>query len=269
MLVTAIIGSYRKGNTYRIVRQMAERLAEHGVEVKYIFLSEANLQECRGCFTCLARGETLCPLKDDLSGIEKQLMESDGAILASPNFACGVTALMKRFIERFAYIGHRPRFFGKYAVTVATSGGPSGLKQTLQSLSYFAGGGYTIVSRLGLMTPPTLQSAKAAMKLTKKINGSADNLYQAMRDKRAFRPTFGSMMQFAAFRGMYLKNPVLGDAKFPADMKYWREMGWLDRKARHFQKGSIGIVNRAFGLLFEKVIGLAAARMKPDNAKAE
>jgi multimeric flavodoxin WrbA len=270
MLITAVIGSYKKGNTLKVVRQIEERMKNHGsVEFKYIFLTDINLSQCKGCFVCLAKGENLCPHKDSLLDIEKQLMESDGAIFASPNYACGMTSLMKKLIERFAYIGHRPRFFGRYAAVVATSGGPSGLKQTLQGLSYFAGGGYTIVSKLGLMTPPVVPSAGTLKQTEKKINACADRLYAAIHEKKVFRPTFDAMMQFAAFRGMYIKNPALGEAKFPADMKYWRERGWLDKRAKYFLKMRIGVVKRAFGLLFEKVIGLAAVGMRPDSSKTE
>jgi multimeric flavodoxin WrbA len=262
MVITAVIGSYRKGNTLKIVRRIEERMQQLGeVEFRYIDLSEVNLSDCRGCFLCISKGETFCPLKDSLLDIEKQLLESDGAIFASPNYACGVTAIMKRLIERFAYIGHRPRFFGRYAAVVATSGGPVGLKQTMENLSYFAGGGFTIVSKLGMTTPPTDPSAKTIQQIEKKINACADKLYHAIKEKRVYHPTFGSMMHFAAFRGMYLKNPALGEKVFPADMKYWREKGWLNKKVRHFQAGKVGILKSAFGLFFETVIGLAAVGM--------
>lgn len=196
MRITVVMGSYRKGNTYKIVRRIEERMKSLGeVEFKYIFLTEAALSECRGCFLCLSKGEDFCPLKDDLHDIEQQLLESDGTIFASPNYACGATSLMKRLIERFAYIGHRPRFFGRYMLTVTTSGGPVGIKQTLADLSYFAGGGFTPVGELGLMTPPTVPSARTLQSNTRKINACADKLYAAISKKQPLRPTFGWAMR--------------------------------------------------------------------------
>ncbi len=44
-----------------------------------------------------------CPLMDDRERIEKQILASDGVIFASPVFAMNVTALMKKFLDRFAY----------------------------------------------------------------------------------------------------------------------------------------------------------------------
>lgn len=268
MVITAVIGSYKKGNTLKVVQQMEERMKSLGpVDFRYIFLTEINLCQCRGCFACLAKGEAFCPLKDSLLDVEKQLMESDGAIFASPNYACGITSLMKRLIERFAYIGHRPRFFGRWAAVVATSGGPSGLKQTLQGLSYFAGGGFAIAGKLGLQTPPVVPSDRSLMQRAKRINACADRLYAAISGKKAIRPTFDGVIQFAAFRGMYRKNPALGEAEFPADMKYWREKGWLDKHVKYFVNVRMGPVKRLFGLLFEAVIGLAATTMTPQHAE--
>ena len=234
----------------------------------YIYLSEIPLAQCRGCFSCISRGDEKCPLKDGFADIDRALMESDGAIFASPNYATGTTALMKQLIDRYAYIGHRPKFFGKYMTAVATSGGPMGLKQTLSSLSYFAGGGYEVVSRLGFQTPPTKISAKAEQKRERAIEKSARSLYDAITNKRTRRPSLGSVIQFAAFRGMYMKNPKLGEAEFPADMAYWRRMGWLDKKAKFCSPAyTPGPLKRFVGWLFEKIIGAAAKGMKSEREK--
>ena len=268
MQITAVIGSYHKGRTLGIVRRIEEHMKRLGdVTFNYICLSEVPLAQCRGCFACIGRGEEKCPLKDGFADIERALMESDGAIFASPNYAVGVTAQMKQLIERFAYIGHRPKFFGKYMVAVATSGGPMGLKQTLDSLCYFEGGGFEVVSRLGFQTPPTKPSPRAAQKQERLIEKSARALFDAISHKRPSRPKLVSLIQFAAFRGMYIKNPALGEAEFPADMAYWRKMGWLDRKAKSFNGVYPGPLNRFLGWLFEKVIGAAAKGMKSEHAK--
>ena len=267
MQITAVIGSYRKGRTLGIVRRIEQHMKSLGdVTFNYIYLSEVALAQCRGCFACIGRGEEKCPLKDGFADIEKALSESDGAIFASPNYVMGTTALMKQLIDRFAYIGHRPKFLGKYMAAVATSGGPMGLKQTLDSLCYFSGGGYEVVSRLGLQTPPTKLSPRAAQKQQRAIEKTAQALYDAVSHKRARRPDMGSVIQFAAFRGMYLKNPALGEAEFPADMAYWRKMGWLNKGARTFTGVYPGPLKAALGWLFEKIIGAAAKSMKSERA---
>lgn len=270
MQITAVIGSYHKGRTLNIVLRIEEYMKRLGdVTFHYIYLSETPLADCRGCFACISRGEEKCSLKDGFADIDRALMESDGAVFASPNYATGVTAQMKRLIERYAYIGHRPKFFGKHMLAVATSGGPAGLKQTLDSLAYFAGGGYELTGRLGLMTPPTKPSAKASQKQDRQIEKSARQLYDAIAQKRKRRPSLSSVIQFAAFRGMYLKNPALGEAEFPADMAYWRRMGWLDKRAKSFSGIYPGPLKRLVGWAFEKIIGAAAVNMRPESASDE
>lgn len=267
MQITAVIGSYRKGRTLKIVQRIEEHMRRMGdVTFNYIYLWEVPLSSCRGCFACIGRGEEKCPLKDGFADIDRALMGSDGAIFASPNYAMGATSVMKQLIDRYAYIGHRPKFFGKYMAAVATSGGPRGLKETLSSLCYFAGGGYHVTSRLGVQTPPTKMSARAAQKQEQQIEKTARSLFDAISQKRVYRPAVGSLIHFAAFRGMYLKNPALGDAEFPADMAYWRKMGWLDKGARTFTGISPGPLKRFVGWLFEKIIGAASKSMKSERA---
>ncbi len=132
MKILAIMGSPRKkGNTYKVVQEIEERMKEMGdLEFEYLFLKDANLEPCRGCHTCLLKGEDLCPIDDDRPKIEEQILNSDGVILASPVYLFNVSALMKKFLDRFAYVCHRPRFFNQYLMSVSTAGG-SGLMSSL------------------------------------------------------------------------------------------------------------------------------------------
>jgi multimeric flavodoxin WrbA len=103
--------SHGKGNTYKVTKQLEEKIKKLGkVEFNYLFRKEANLKLCRGCFTCVTKGEYLCPIKDDRTKIEEQMLNSDGAIFTSPVYVFNITALMKNFIDRFACASHRPLF---------------------------------------------------------------------------------------------------------------------------------------------------------------
>lgn len=63
---TAIIGSARKGATYQAVWEFAQNIELHdAIDFEYVFLSDYNLEFCRGCKLCFDRGEEHCPLKDD------------------------------------------------------------------------------------------------------------------------------------------------------------------------------------------------------------
>ena len=69
----------------------------------------------------MIKEKILCPLKDDRSIIEEKIKNADGVIFTSPNYVFNVSGLMKNFIDRFAYVCHRPRFF-KNAIVLTTSG---------------------------------------------------------------------------------------------------------------------------------------------------
>ena len=49
-------------------------------------------------------------IKDDALMIREEMLNADGLIFVSPVYAHQVTALMKNFIDRFAYVLHRPCF---------------------------------------------------------------------------------------------------------------------------------------------------------------
>jgi len=72
MKILAILGSPKgKGAGHKIVKKIEERIkAISDVEFEYLFLKDANLKLCTGCYNCMAKGEDTCPLKDDRAAIE-------------------------------------------------------------------------------------------------------------------------------------------------------------------------------------------------------
>ncbi len=114
MKILVIMGSPRKGNTYKAVKKIEKFMQSLGdVEVEYLMLKDANLSQCRGCFVCTMEGEDHCPFKNESSAIEQKMHDADGVIFAAPVYGMNVPALMKTFIDHFSYIFHRPRFFDK------------------------------------------------------------------------------------------------------------------------------------------------------------
>ena len=91
------------------------------VEFECPFLKDANLEMCRGCFLCVRRGKEKCPIKDEQRKIEERILEMDGVIFYSPVYGMNVSALMKKFIDRFSYNGHHPQFFKQRALFVSTT----------------------------------------------------------------------------------------------------------------------------------------------------
>lgn len=164
------------------------------VEFEYLFLKDAGLRPCIGCFACVAKGEDRCPLKDGRAEIEKKLLEADGVILSSPGYVQNVSGLMKNFIDRFAYTNHRLRFFRQKVLLVANSGG-SGLDRTLAAMRV-ALGGARIVHELGAGTPPWPQTAAAVARKERAVGAAAEKFYRACLDASLPSPSFNDYVRF-------------------------------------------------------------------------
>ena len=105
MKILAVIGSPRNnGNTYEAVKLIEDELniKNPGIEFEYVQLGSANLKPCKGCFTCIERGEEKCPLKDGRETLEFKMQQADGVIFASPVYTYNVSWIRKTemFYER-------------------------------------------------------------------------------------------------------------------------------------------------------------------------
>jgi multimeric flavodoxin WrbA len=205
MKILAIMGSPKgKGSGYRIVKMVEDRMKAMGdVEFAYLFLKDANLKPCTGCYTCMAKGEDKCPLKDDRAAIEQMLLAADGVILSSPMYVLNVSWLMKNFIDRFAYNNHRPQFHRQKVLSVVNMGGDNP-KAVLSFLRY-ALGGSRIVHELGVATPPWPQTERAVAKKERAIDAAAKKFYRACLDTSLPSPTLHSLVLFLIRQKIYLE----------------------------------------------------------------
>ena len=106
MKILAINGSHHQGNTYAVLNTIQNDFPD--IDYELLNLHEANLEQCRGCYVCIAKGEQYCQLKDDRDMIIKKMSEADGIVFASPVYVNFITSRMKQFIERIGYMSHRP-----------------------------------------------------------------------------------------------------------------------------------------------------------------
>jgi multimeric flavodoxin WrbA len=121
-IVLIINGSLRiKGNTDIIVERIIEGAQSSGVKPKLIQLRDKRIGNCKGCYTCMNTSE--CSQHDDMTEIRTAMENSDLLVLASPLYWCGVTGLMKTFIDRLFFYYHphnRTLISGKKALIVTT-----------------------------------------------------------------------------------------------------------------------------------------------------
>lgn len=250
MKILVIMGSPRKGNTYRAAKKIEEYMKSmDDVEFEYLMLKDAGLVQCSGCFACFMKGENYCPHKDSVSLIEQKMHASDGVIFASPVYGMSVSALMKTFIDRFSYIFHRPRFFDKKALLLSTTGA-LGLKEVLNYLKLVASiWGFEVVHSVGLVTPPMQISQKKEQENNQKLQKAALEFYNSFQKKRR-SPGLKDVWIFRAQKASFGE---LGQSS-PADYGYWNDKGWLNPKAKYYVDVPVNPVYNAIGRIFEKML---------------
>ncbi len=250
MKVLVIMGSPRKGNTYRAAQRIEDVMRSLGdVEFEYLMLRDVGLEPCRGCALCFEWGEEHCPVRDDAPAVGQKLQEADGVIFASPVYGLAVTGLMKTFIDRFSYIFHRPRFFDKKALLLVTAGAV-GEKDVLDYLDSVAGiWGFDVVSRVGIITLPTLPE-RQAQENDQKLDEAARVFFRALAEGRERRPGLRSVIIFHSQRASF---DELAESA-PTDHAYWKERGWLDPGARYYTSAPVNPLYDAVGRIVEWVV---------------
>lgn len=230
MKVLALVSSYRKrGNTVRMVEMIANELEIYAtqqiipLEVEILNIAHMDIQSCRGCRVCFNQGEFRCPLKDDLLPIRRKIQEADVLILASPVYVEDVNGIMKNWIDRMAFVCHRPEFAGKYAYTLTTSGVGStthALRTLNTALKLW---GFYLIGQSKLITGAYLPQVELRTKYDLEAEKIATSILNAVQKQKARRPSLLSLMTFKIQQQFYLNEDTES-----YDLTYWREQKWLD-----------------------------------------
>jgi len=231
MRITALIASGRKdGNTARVVALVLERLARlveqtgDRPELEIVFLSEIHLEPCRGCRLCFDRGETSCPIRDDLLPLKAKLEGSDALIAASPVYVDDVSGTMKTWIDRMAHLCHRPGFGGKPVLLLATTGTSPTLRTLSTMRLAFGTWGAHVVSAAGFRGGALTPQRELASRHAARLDRAARRLFEAARGALPLRPGFRDLLTFTIQQESWRGAP-----KESLDFAYWSERGWLDR----------------------------------------
>lgn len=254
MKILAIIGSPRKGETVQAVQRVEQKMKSLGeVDFEYLWLKDSNLKDCLGCHVCITHGEEKCPLKDDTALIEKKILEADGIIFATPVYALSVTALMKKLFDHFAYLWHRPKFFGKYVMAVASGGGQ--FKETLDYIKLNARSiGMVYVNQVGV---PHFDALTPAMRqrVARDVDQTAETFYRAVAKKRIPAPALDDLIRFRVWR----LNALAGGETLVRDRQYWEDNHLFTRD--YYYDTPLNGVNVLVARLMEKVIRIFLHRV--------
>lgn len=232
MKILAICGSPRKGNSYKAL--ITIRDAFPLIDFEILHLNDMEFSLCKGCYGCVLRGESHCPIKDDKGLILEKISEADGLILASPVYSHMVSALMKNFFDRFGYLAHRPQFFDKYAMSMVTCSG-YGAEYALAYMDKMLGiYGFSLAPSLELQVRPgKVKESTLAMNREKSIQAVEALIEKINRGKRA-QPSIGMMVPFMVFKHVSMLDRDL----MAADFEYYKDRGdyFYDAKIPFFKK---------------------------------
>ena len=216
MKILAICGSPRKGNTYSALRTIQDNFPD--VEYEIVMLKDIQFQLCKGCYSCVLRGEEKCPIKDDRDMLIQKIHEADGLIVASPVYSHMVPALMKNLFDRFGFYAHRPAFFEKYAMSMVTCSGYGGEHASQfmdKSLSIY---GFNLAPSLELHCKPgrdaELQKRENTQKIVLGVNAFLAKIQEGGKDK----PSLAKLIPFGIFKAI----AEAAKDTMPADYRYYK-----------------------------------------------
>lgn len=246
MKVTAFIGSGRKQHTYRAAEAFLQNLQSLGdVDYEIVRLSDYSIGTCTGCRRCLDKGSESCHLKDDRDILMEKIVNSDGVVFATPNYAFQVSGMMKNFIDRMAFVLHRPRYFGKAFTCIVSQGIGMGDKIT-EYLGFIGRGfGFNVLKGCCIKTmEPITENARA--KIDKTISRQSMKFYQLLTCKRNPAPSLFWLMAFRM--GRTSMHRMLNDEW--RDYTYYRDNGWFE--SDYFYPVRLNPVKKLAGILFDR-----------------
>ena len=269
--ITVFLGSTTKRATYQAVQEFVENLKSYAeIDCEYVFLNDYNLGNCKGCLLCFEKGEEYCSLKDDRDILLEKLNNSDGVIFATPNYSLQVSALMKTFLDRLAFVFHRPRFFGKTFTAIVAQGvyGGDSIVKYLENVAEFWG--FSVAKGCCITVP---QTAHDQEKNSQKIKKAAARFYKNLMRSTPPTPSFFRLMLFRFIRTSHkmLMDKKLQDSEkelgfFERDYRYYKEKGWLE--SDYYYDTSLGFIKKLAGRFFDFLQKLMAKHKNSEGSKS-
>ena len=183
------------------------------------------------------------------------MKESDGVIFATPNYSFNVSALMKIFLDRLAYFGHRPAFFGKIFTSIVVQGIFGGEK-IVKYLDFLGNAiGYNVVkgSLIKSLEPMTEKNQK---KNEIAIEKQAKKFYKQLIKNEFKNP---SLLELFIFRMSRSSIKTMLNENY-RDYEYFKKNGWFD--SEFYYPVKINILEKMIGDIFDKISVKAAKNRK-------
>lgn len=119
MKIVVLTGSPRRnGNSAYLADRFIKGAQEKGHEIYRFDCAFKQVEPCRACNRCGMDG--LCIFDDDFSELRPHLIEADMVVFATPMYYFGISAQMKRVIDRFYAINGKIKGHYKKAAYLMT-----------------------------------------------------------------------------------------------------------------------------------------------------
>jgi hypothetical protein len=153
---------------------------------------------------------------------------------------------MKNFLDRLAYVFHRPRFFNKAFTAIVTQGvyGGNDILKYFYNVAKFWGFKYS--KGVSLTIEPGKNEEKWK-KVQKPVGEAAERFHRILEAPGPYKPSWFMLMIFRIVRQAYKANPDEGSR----DYRYFRDNGWLG--SQYYYDVKPGIFKRIYGAFFDFV----------------
>jgi hypothetical protein len=162
-----------------------------------------------------------------------------------------VNGSAKNWIDRLAYLSHRPAFGGKCAYPLVTVGG-SQTGHALRTLNVaLLVWGFHLVGQAGYKMGALMEQAELERRYQKETARVAERLFRAIAEQQALRPSFVSLLAFKIQQLAWQREPPGS-----CDQAYWDQQGWLAPERTFYVAHRASRINVALA----RLAGAALAR---------
>ena len=245
MKILAIVGSARKKHTYESTKKLLRELKLYENTIfEIISLSDYDIKTCKGCKLCIDKGEEFCPLVDQRDEILLKMRNANGVVFASPNYSFHISGSMKVFLDRCAFIFHRPEFFGKSFTSIVAQGifGGNTIIKYFNFIGNAMGFNVTQGSCVKTLEPITEKRHKRNETILKK---QAKKFFNNLKMNAFPIPSYLDLMVFRLSRTS-MKKMLTKEYK---DYNHYKEKGWFE--SDFFYPTNLNPIKKLFGKLFD------------------
>jgi len=205
-----------KSRTFSLAKDVLTGLSQEGADIETIHLDDLRVFFCKHCEQC-HKNILRCPLPDDVHIILRKVLETDGIILASPNYINQVTASMKALFDRSTHFMHCKRLLGKYVAGVVSSGSGQD-EDVVDYIEYY---GHTCGAQY---TGGVSSAAQSIEEKKEEAITLGRKLAMDIQEKKSYP----EQLELIEKGKQHFRRIVEARKKeWAGEYRYWRDKGWL------------------------------------------